>query len=70
MYATTNTQGCDSLANLNLTIFTISSIEEANAKKELVKVTDLLGKETPIRKNTPLLFIYKDGTVERKIIFK
>jgi hypothetical protein len=37
-------------------------------KKE--KSLDLLGQKTPYRKNTPLLYIYNDGTVEKKIILE
>ena len=70
VYSTLNTQGCDSLVNLNLTILAITSVQEMTTKKDILKVTDLLGREMPIRKNTPLLFIYKDGTAERKIIYK
>ena len=36
-----------------------------NGSKKLLKITDLNGKETPFRKNTIMLFIYEDGTVER-----
>ena len=35
------------------------------SSKKLLRITDLSGKETPFRKNTVLLFIYEDGTVER-----
>ena len=35
---------------------------------ELVSVTDLLGRKTKITKGKVLLFIYEDGTVERKYI--
>jgi hypothetical protein len=47
-----------------------TGIEELNptANKQLLKITDLNGKETPFRKNTVLLFIYDDGTVERVYI--
>jgi hypothetical protein len=37
----------------------------SNSSKKLIKITDLNGKETTFRKNTVLLFIYEDGTVER-----
>ena len=36
--------------------------------EKIIKTTDILGKESPVRKNTPMLYIYDDGTVERKII--
>lgn len=35
---------------------------------ELIKVVDLLGRETPIVPNTPLIYIYSDGSIER--VFK
>lgn len=35
---------------------------------ELVKVVDLLGRETPVIPNTPLIYIYSDGTIQR--VFK
>ncbi len=61
-----NAAGCDSVVTLNLTLsFTGIDEMEYNSAKKLVKITDLNGKETPFRKNTVLLFIYEDGTVER-----
>ena len=36
--------------------------------KEVVRITDLLGRETKEVKNQVLFYIYNDGTVERKII--
>jgi hypothetical protein len=50
-----------------LTVIDDLGIEDLqpNASKNLVKITDLNGKETAFRKNTVLLFIYDDGTVER-----
>jgi hypothetical protein len=46
-----------------------SSIAEYTINKELLKVTDLLGRETK-QTNQPLFYIYDDGTVEKKIILK
>lgn len=40
------------------------------AEKQLLRVTDLLGKKTPIRKNTPMLYLYDDGTVQKKFIIE
>ena len=45
----------------------ISSIEEIDNTKILKKITDVLGKETKKEHNTPLFYIYDDGTVEKKI---
>ena len=38
--------------------------------KRLVKVVDILGRENRGDKNKPLLYIYDDGTVEKKIILE
>jgi len=38
-------------------------------KKELLKVTDLLGRETKGTKNE-LLYLYDDGTVEKRIVIE
>ena len=43
-----------------------TSIQEHNITKALLKVTDLLGRETKLT-NQPLLYIYDDGTVEKRI---
>ncbi len=39
-----------------------------NTDKTVIKVTDVLGQETPYRRNTPLFYIYDDGKVEKTII--
>jgi len=39
-------------------------------KRELLKVTDLLGRETKGTKNEVLFYIYDDGTVEKRIIIE
>ena len=63
----TAANGCDSTITLNLTL-NFTGIDElgTNAKK-LVNITDLNGKTIPRRKNTLMLFIYEDGTVERVV---
>ena len=40
-----------------------------NNKSKLVKVTDLLGRETK-QTNQPLFYIYDDGTVEKRIVIE
>ena len=44
--------------------------EESIENKEIVKIVDILGRETDLRKNTFLLFIYNDYTVKRKMIIE
>ena len=47
-----------------------NSIITSSSNKKLIKIVDLLGRETPFKPNIPLLYIYNDGTVERKMIIK
>ena len=48
---------------------TFSSITSPDKRtKNLKKVTNLLGQEITIRMNTPMFYIYDDGSVKKKII--
>ena len=47
-----------------------SSISGIQNSKELIKIVDILGRETEEKRNTTLFFIYSDGTVEKKIIIE
>ena len=38
--------------------------------RTLVKIVDLLGRNTPYKKNIPLFYLYSDGTVEKRIIIE
>lgn len=42
--------------------------EESNFKKELIGVYDLLGRKTEFKLNTPLVYIYSDGSTEKVFI--
>jgi plastocyanin len=44
-----------------------TAIKDHSTNKVLLKVTDLLGRETKGTKNEPLFYIYDDGTVEKRI---
>ncbi len=46
-----------------------AAIKEHTTNKELLKVTDLLGRETK-GTNQPLFYIYDDGTVEKRIVIE
>jgi len=66
----TNSGDYLTLSTLSISEYTPpSAIGEYTTKKELLKVTDLIGKETNA-KNQPLFYIYDDGTVEKKIIIE
>tara|TARA_B100001142_G_scaffold322339_1_gene370400 strand:- start:4760 stop:5521 length:762 start_codon:yes stop_codon:yes gene_type:complete len=47
-----------------------TAIADIKTKKELLKITDLLGKETKGKKNEALFYIYDDGTVEKRIVIE
>jgi hypothetical protein len=49
---------------------TSSSVEEIHFEKQLVRITDLLGRETTRKPNSAQLYIYNDNTVEKKIIIE
>ena len=38
--------------------------------KKLQKITDVLGRRTKEKRNTPLFYIFEDGTVEKKLILE
>ena len=45
---------------------TVTSIQEHSTNKDILKITDLLGRETN-QINQPLFYLYDDGTVEKRI---
>jgi hypothetical protein len=48
----------------------VSTIEEHTTTKTLLKITDILGRQTNQTRNKLLFYIYDDGTVEKKIILE
>jgi hypothetical protein len=44
--------------------------EVAQHEKQLLKIVDVLGRESKPNSNTPLFYIYSDGTVEKKLIIE
>ena len=69
-FIVTDAIGCVSDTSFMFVDFAATSIYEQIDFSELEKIIDVLGREVPFRKNTLLIFIYKDGTVERKILFE
>ena len=48
-----------------------TSIISSNfTNKKLIKVVDILGREVNKERNTPLFYIYDNGSVEKKIILE
>jgi len=63
--------GCVSDTAFFEVINIVSAINEViNTNRELLKITNVLGQETPYRRNTPLFYIYDDGTVEKRIVIE
>jgi hypothetical protein len=48
----------------------VSNIMENNTKKEVLKITDLLGRETKKQKSKPLIYFFDDGTIIKKVIIE
>jgi len=67
IYTCTVTDGnqCDTTVTYE---FLINGIETYISEKKLLKVTDVLGRETKGTSNQPLFYIYDDGTVEKRIV--
>ena len=53
----------DTSMNTNTNTITINS-----SINKLLKISDFSGKSTPFKTNQPLLYIYDDGTVEKRLI--
>ena len=59
------------MLNHNLCSGSTSILENNVQKKTLIKIMDILGRETnQLNTNTPLFYIYDDGSVEKKIIIE
>jgi len=63
-----NAAGCDSIITIDLSMNYTGLNELLKNSKKLLKITDLMGRETTPQKNKVLIYIYSDGTTER--IFK
>ena len=46
------------------------NIPTLSSKRKLVKIFDVLGRETKLQTNTPFIEIYDDGSTEKKLIIK
>ena len=47
-----------------------TNVEEVLKERKVLKVIDVLGKETKPQPNTPFIEIYDDGTVEKRIVIE
>jgi len=47
-----------------------SAITEINTNRKMIKIIDILGRETKANKNQTLFYLYDNGSVEKKIIIE
>jgi hypothetical protein len=70
-YTLLNSSGCDSIANINFTIsITGTHYIASSSRRVLIKITDVLGRETKGTNYEQLFYIYNDGTVEKRIVIQ
>ena len=62
-----NSAGCDSIANLNLTILSSGVQDLSENNKTILRIINILGEQTNPTKNILLFYIYDNGTVEKRI---
>jgi len=60
--------GCEDTTSFNVTWISTDILDFCNQKnKKIFKITNVLGESTKPKSNTPLFYIYDDGTVEKRI---
>ena len=65
----TDTNGCSTTSTLEVTISNEpTNINEYNKTRKLIKTINLLGQEIKPQKNQPVIEIFDDGSVEKKIV--
>jgi hypothetical protein len=67
----TDATGCTMSGTTSVNAYNTTSIININTtSKKLLKITDVLGRETKGKRNQPLFYIYDDGTVEKRIVIE
>ncbi len=68
MQITTNNQFSDTITwTGTVDLFTSINNISSNKNKKIVNVINIVGKQTKIRQNSFLIYVYDDGTFEKKI---
>ena len=71
-FIATDANGCESMPVFFEVSFPLS-VDDFHENREVVKITDLLGREVSVEdvvEKTTLLYIYSDGTLEKKFSIK
>ena len=58
----------DNLIATGLLQATASTELPNTENRKLLRIVDVLGRNTPFKKNTPLFYLYDDGIVEKRIV--
>ena len=69
-YSNVNWTNIDSQHYFSTNCSGSTSIEEQFTNKEILKIADILGRETKGTKNEALFYIYDDGTVEKRMVIE
>ena len=56
--------------NININTIVTNIDKPMILSEKLLKIVDVLGRETIENTNTPLFYIFDDGTVEKRIILE
>ena len=56
--------------SITVTVSSTTVINDLNTPKELISITDILGKNASKQKNIPLFYHFNDGTIEKKIVIE
>jgi len=68
----TDANGCLVTTDVIINQYTTTNTIDVfiNTNRRFSKITDMLGQETTYRRNIPLLYIYDDGTLEKRIVIE
>jgi plastocyanin len=68
--AITNAACIQDTQTVSIAVNISTAIDELNAPKQLLYITDVWGRKTNATNNVPLLYRYNDGTVEKRIFLE
>ena len=60
----------DSVRIVELILSSNNILLETVTNNKLIRILDVLGKEITYKKNTPLFYIFEDGTVQKRIVIE
>ena len=62
--------GCTTSDTMNFIMTSNHDLSGSDGNNKLIKVVDVLGRESKEKSNVPLFYIFDDGTVEKRIIIE